>query len=599
MPIMTDSAFNSKIEAIINDYLYNISTLGNHDYFSVRNRNNSRARFFNNSGFDIISSESFNDNIVMEEAFLEGCTRVFLINPIFKLFLDSQKVQNDWQFGDTFANYTITNREYELGSFLEFIAVFGEKHVGVRYTNYSYSSTETTIMDRDFLFLYKNKAIPGFNKLKTIDELLVLDWSAQSEKEIDNLNTGIPSGKHLSTIISVEQFIKQYLSYNEYDSLIDRLRFAIKRAKDIIALKATPQLLPSNMMNFKKALLEEFSEEKVSSFQYEFDNGNSIGLSNTEDISVLNSNFFKVGTRNSIIGNSDFAKSFITSEYLFKSINAGLSIDYTSVVVGYLKSIEQLLFLLYVSAFDGKAGMLYWDRCNKDKDFDVSLSEKYRIDPYNEDKGWKQENYYHRKKLGDRAPDIGELILFLRYFQKMWAISESGKEFVFSCLDDFRSHDRNSHFHKDNISLDQYETVVRIRNNTHVCLYYLLGGFFFLDSSASVKNQLGIIDYRLEFLYREISQRRRLSFVAKFADEDECILYYLKNDKNIEFSPDGTLSCAELRFMKISSDSKDISLSDVRQLLENENYVRKNTVGITRENFPLEIKPIRLMKSNK
>ena len=82
MPIMTDSAFNSKIEAIINDYLYNISTLGNHDYFSVRNRNNSRARFFNNSGFDIISSESFNDNIVMEEAFLEGCTRVFLINPI-------------------------------------------------------------------------------------------------------------------------------------------------------------------------------------------------------------------------------------------------------------------------------------------------------------------------------------------------------------------------------------------------------------------------------------------------------------------------------------------------------------------------------------
>lgn len=53
----------------------------------------------------------------------------------------------------------------------------------------------------------------------------------------------------------------------------------------------------------------------------------------------------------------------------------------------------------------------------------------------------------------------------------MWRISESGKEYVFTCLDDFRKYCRNSHFHKENINVYDYDTVKRIRNNAHVCLY--------------------------------------------------------------------------------------------------------------------------------
>lgn len=75
--------------------------------------------------------------------------------------------------------------------------------------------------------------------------------------------------------------------------------------------------------------------------------------------------------------------------YEFK--NKGLSIDYTSVVVGYLKSVEQLLYMLYISAFEGSAGIKYWDRCNRVENFDVSKSE-YRYEPYSLEKQWKRGN---------------------------------------------------------------------------------------------------------------------------------------------------------------------------------------------------------------
>ena len=73
----------------------------------------------------------------------------------------------------------------------------------------------------------------------------------------------------------------------------------------------------------------------------------------------------------------------------------------------------------------------------------------------------------------------------------------------------------------------------------------------------------------------------------------------MKDNKNIDFSSEGMLPNAELRFMRIYSDGKNISLTNVRQFAEDENYVDKNTVCITQDNCPLEIKAIRLMKSSK
>lgn len=581
-----------ELDVIVKEYLLNISSLKNHDYFREKKVEDSRATYFNNTGFGIFSGESENSYVVMEEMFLDGCTRVFLINPIIKTLLDFHKIDNDWQFGSTFANFKLSNREYEMGSFLEFIAVLDGKRIGIRYTRTSYSSEERCVMERNQQVLLGKEKIPGFDKLSPIDEVFVLDWSGIEEDELSKIHPILPGLKKLTKDISIKKFFENYFSNEEFEIVISVINEAITCAKNIIALRAVPQLLPNNMLDFKQVILTEFTEKNMELLSYEFEDNtvsNELGMN---DLKIIKDTFFASGYRDSLVGEADFAKSFITSEYLFRIVKEGLSIDYTAVVVGYLKAIEQLLYLLYVSAFEGSAKMVYWDRCNITKYFDSAKKDKYRYDPYNLDKEWMQEKYSHYKKTGDNAPEIGELTRFLRYYEKMWSISEDAKEYVFKCLEDFRGSCRNAHFHKDNINAAQYDTVKRIRKNTHVCLFYLLGGFKFLDSSSSVKSQLGIINYRFEMLYQEIRQKRRRFFEVKFSDGSQGIICYLNEDKNVAFSESGTLMNAELKFVKINMTVDTAYFDDIVQLIDNQKYVKENTISINRTNMPEIMVPV-------
>lgn len=114
--------FQQQVDVIVQDYLYSVSSLKNHNHFKKEESADIRKKYYQSHGFGIFNQDNDNYYVVKEEFFLEGCTRVFLINPIMKLLLDSHGIENDWQFGSTFANFNISNREYELGSFLEFIA---------------------------------------------------------------------------------------------------------------------------------------------------------------------------------------------------------------------------------------------------------------------------------------------------------------------------------------------------------------------------------------------------------------------------------------------------------------------------------------------
>jgi len=578
-----------KIDTIVKEYLFNISSLRNHDYFTPRKAADSRAKYYRSSGFGIISKGNENNYVVEEEQFLEGCTRVFLINPIFRMLMGEHDIENDWQFGNTFSNYTISNREYELGSFIEFAAIINGKNFGVRYTRASYKAEETFAQDRDSKYLFEGEKIPGFDKISRIDKVYALDWSGISEDELAKIYPVLPGEKRLTENMSVERFFATCFSLTEYEIVIAGAKDAIEKAKEIIALKATPQLLPNNMLNFKQAILNDFKEERMDTLEYIFEVESLPSTLSDADVNRIKEAFFTNHYMDALIGDADFAKSFITSEYLFKTIKSGLSIDYTAVVVGYLKSVEQMLYLLYISAFEGASKMNYWDRCNKTDKFDINDSSRYRFDPYNLEKGWKQEMYSHRKKIGDNSPEIGELTRFLRYFEKMWSVSKSGKEYIFKCLEDFRGSCRNSHFHKDNIYSINYATVERIRNNTHLCLYYLLGGFKLLDCENEKRKQLGILDYRFENLFREIRQKRRRYFSAKFSDDSEVVICYLNDDLNTTFNESGVLTKAELRFVNTGMSREKVTISELNQLVDDSEYIERHTIYITRNTMPVSI----------
>lgn len=593
-----------KFGKIVQNYLLQVASFSSRLFQKKQEAPSGRERYFQGGGFLLLQGNYASITDDESENLFEGCTRVFLINPVINALFEHLNIKSDWRFGDTVAKFTCSNREYENEAYLEFIIERHGKRIGYRYTPLHYNGSETEFMNRDFDYLYNCKHIPGFDKLSPINEVWVIDWSGISSEELASYHV-VLSEKHKDFAISAQEFFLQFLSIDEYELFFVMLKDAINQARQFIAIKTVPLLLPNNLLSFKDFVLRDFNENLIKSWKYEFENTGSLLHSETiddNDIRMINNVFFGCEYRKALKGYSDFAKSFITSEYLYRTTNENLAIDYTAVVVGYLKSVEQLLYLIYSSAFQGRKGKAYWDseqnynslcrylRANS-KPIPHMLEKDLKDNPYKE--GEHLYRYYHKKKSGNNAPDFGELIYFLRYNDELWNVSESGKEYIFACLDDYRNYCRNHHFHKDNIWSANYLTVQRIRNNTFICLYYLLGAFKLLDQGQSEQAQLGIESYSFNYLYQEIFYHRRRLLWAKTQEGCEGLIYYVGNNHSAQYDADSRLTDIELQFLKIPGYSPDnITQSKIANLIGDGNFVLSNKLIVSQDSMLLHFDTI-------
>lgn len=584
-------------EEIMRNYLLQVSSFTSQKFSSKQHVIPARTRYFRGPGFAMLH-ENFNPKSDAEASnLLEGCTRVFLINPMLNKLFEHLNIACDWRYGNTFAKFTCSNREYENDAYLEFIIEEDHKKIGYRYTPLCYSESEQELMKRDWDYLYNHKAIPGFDKFCTIDEVWAIDWSGIKPEELASFQVTL-SKKDKSHAITAQEFLLRYFTQEEYEEFVSLLKNAMGQAHQFIGLKTIPLLSPNSLLAFKDIVLLDFDEQSVQKLAYRFSNPLSVPtpLLSHDDTKEINKMFFGCEYRNAIKGHSDFAKSFITSEYLFRTISPDLVIDYTAVVVGYLKSVEQLLYLIYTSAFNGRKGMYYWDSERNYNSYCSSLRKRNRPIPQMrpEDKepnpystGENRYKYYHKKRTGDKAPEFGDLIWFLRHNQEFWGaalwnVSDSGKDYIFSCLDDYRNYCRNQHFHKDNIWSANYQVVLQIRNNTFVCLYYLLGALNLLDKSVSKQAQLGIESYSFNYLYQEVFHHRKRFFWAKVQDGYEGIIYYLGNDNTAQYDADSRLINIELHFAKIPGYTPHtLSRSKIEELIADGNFISSNLFTVS------------------
>ena len=80
--------FQQQVDGIVKEYLYKISSLKKHNYFKNEKSVDIQPKSLRNHAFGLLDCDFDNYYVVEEEMFLEGCTRVFLINPIFKILLE-------------------------------------------------------------------------------------------------------------------------------------------------------------------------------------------------------------------------------------------------------------------------------------------------------------------------------------------------------------------------------------------------------------------------------------------------------------------------------------------------------------------------------
>lgn len=264
--------------------------------------------------------------------------------------------------------------------------------------------------------------------------------------------------------ISISEFLKLYFTNECIDNFFNLIEEFTDRAKKYIGHSVIKILEPNSLFYFKR-----FIKSFLRSSQYRnvIDESNREGGLDESTIEIIEEQFFSNEYYKAIIGESLFAESLITAEWMYDSISHANNLDLTIVALGYFKALEQFLFeyiklhkgedrkikRIYIPALQGKPDKIYLN--------DSSI----------------------RKCWINTMMD--SLVTFIEDYPDLFisGIPDKSREYVLSKLIEVKKL-RNGYFHKDNIS--DREIVDKAREATYVVFYYLLGALRFSESDKQV-----------------------------------------------------------------------------------------------------------------
>ena len=206
------------------------------------------------------------------------------------------------------------------------------------------------------------------------------------------------------------------------------------------------------LINFYNRLTQDDFIEKVkltlATFDYETRLTKMPNPIERHDFSIMKRNFIS-GRYNLLLGDEDFCRSFITSEWLFENLNNNDLLEKTFIITGYIKSIEQLLAYVIKKTADTNSQILVQSGGGL-VTVDVTTEEFYKA-------------------------TLGNMMYYLKHYENRKIYSteitrEAIKKMV-SIIREWINNERNGYFHKDNIQ--SVERVAEIREKTFD-LYFLV-----------------------------------------------------------------------------------------------------------------------------
>lgn len=146
-----------------------------------------------------------------------------------------------------------------------------------------------------------------------------------------NLKTGVPLIR-----ITLKEFWEQQFGEEEYTVLAEHIKRFNEEVRTIIGFNTIISPTESALQKFRKKtgeMLCSFPYREVISgdiFQKQFD--------------IFYKNYMERSLWRAMIGDNNFAISFITSEWNYNVYQLSENLDLTGIVCGYFKSIEQLIW---------------------------------------------------------------------------------------------------------------------------------------------------------------------------------------------------------------------------------------------------------------
>lgn len=256
--------------------------------------------------------------------------------------------------------------------------------------------------------------------------------------------------------MTFEDFIFKMFGQEELDLFRESMISYKDEMHSVIGYQITEIFNESNLENLIEELKKYFND-----FNYEHVRKRTINeiRVNKEKFNDLYDDSFKEIIKRFIeeqrfsvfFGNKDFAKSFITSEWLYKQYVSVDGLDNTFIVAGYLKSIEQLLW--NIIHLKGQGRLI--NSCGEEKE----ISEDYI------------------------KTTLGDLEHFISDYSNLDLFEENNKfavRYLKEQLSLWRDRYRNGYFHKH--QLDIKENVIKIREET-IFLYSIILGLIKFDNN--------------------------------------------------------------------------------------------------------------------
>ena len=459
---------------------------------------------------------------------------------------------------------------------------------------------------------YENDDIDEICNENRIDKVFVIrTWKGAHAKEwVARENSQYESHGIAIRAIGISDFFASQFGEEEYQQFEAQLSTFLKEIYDLVGYRSIKFLSSMNLaaqkLVLEKKLLEYASKRmcytivdqtKPEVQKYLYVDGYSFPT-NVE--STMQSNFTKAGLYKVLLGSAEFAESFVTSEWLFHSLEGTEHYDYTSIISGYLKSVEQLLLQIVKANVDNNCKITL--KNNKKGDaiqagvsrytFVFDKKKKgYVFRPIPDGREFKIEYIdLEATQMDYMDSDLGTFEYFLRnnphiFFSQLQQQSTVNQKTYCAIIADmvscFRAECRNGYFHTHN--LKDWDTVVKIRENA-LMLYTLLLGGCDLPSSKTVNLQMPAHDW-FDTLCIKIQSNRRatLDYVFEYSDGHKIFAVFDFRNNTKEYTDAGMEHYDSLRFYCVP----DFSLESYEKL--DDGTFDSSMITLTRESVPYKI----------
>ncbi|MBR3058286.1 MAG: hypothetical protein IKG93_10020 [Clostridiales bacterium] len=400
---------------------------------------------------------------------------------IIKALLENYNVQFEWILDDS----QLSKDNYDKNPIC-FVVCHNDRKIGYSLGTFS-----------DYV---TNKMCDHYN-LNEIETIILYDKRICQDRFTNNTRE-----------MYLKDFFEMYFSEKEYFDFQQLCDDFSNKAREIIAFRTIYTLSPMNSYRIKDEI--SYTINQISLEKANIDD---------DEKSCIKERFIKDKRYEILLGKKDFAKSFITAEWLFHSLEGTSNYDYTSIVIGYFKSLEQLLrelMLLSKNRYTKEKTHYTMNLNNiKKKEYERKFSKqdilknhgKYELIPLTD----------NREEFMDTS--LANLCAFFIRFPDLFMLSNKAMDYLNKEFNSIRTKDRNKYIHK--INLSNWEYVTNIRNDMLNLFCIVIGSYKFIENDYNHIRYINDDSFALLYEKIEYYARDNPYFKITINGKTKCVLF--------------------------------------------------------------------------